>query len=901
MADLEEDNASAMAGFDNKSVLHQLDIIDEITQHRIDKNNEYLAHYKESLEEEKKLRENQQQEIFKTEEEYKNAVAELNFKNMQLENGTDEKGAVLSDKKRQKLEKETEALQKQIDNYEYLGSAIDSIKDKIENGLSWEEVEDIGFNNLISDLDLIIDKANSVKTAAELIGEGFTVAAEDVEKFSDTFPELLENYELMTDGSIRLNKKTLQENLESLKTEVDARTEAKLFEVDQQIELKKLEQEYLQEKLTSLENYLKGEGSAQDAIDKIAAAGAKYKQGLLKITGQEIGELTNYSIDSANKEGAALLDMLNQVGKGFAQASQAHYAMIKGIPYTGTFNLNFSGTAATAQQYASNVGAIDRFTKDKENYEKIYAEAQTVQAQLNQVQGEIDALNKRRVLIEASRNKSLNTLNRAASGLAGKDKSSGGSSKEEKEKTIDEEFDRYWEYKKAIDMLDKSLSRLEKTQSKLHGKELIKSLKEENQLLEKQKANYEALLQAQERHAGELQGQLATYGAIFQNNGELANYADLTSSMLEQYANAVQSYNAKLMTEAEYNIYEKQYEDFKKALEKYDSLYYSEMQDTLDKLDDARRKQLENNLKAWETEIQIKLNLTQAERDWNAFIRDIEQDFRKIYKDLTIESVYDTKDFNTYVTDLNTTLQAIHDVENEIDKLMAGGVSDMFESVSEAQEKLKDLEGEMLEQGKELYSLYQSVWDNYIDKLDQAADNLKDINDEFGHISDELEYQKKLIELIYGDKAYVKMDKFYTAQQKNINMQISSLKTQKDFWEQQFNAAYEMNKKNHNVILNDMSTWTEDMRKAYDEMIDSQEKLNNMIIEGINNLTDKYLNKLAEALDNLDKSIWGMSLDDLKNDWDKITDLADEYLEDQEKAAEVQLLINNLKIVYEFL
>ena len=49
------------------------------------------------------------------------------------------------------------------------------------------------------------------------------------------------------------------------------------------------------------------------------------------------------------------------------------------------------------------------------------------------------------------------------------------------EKNFSDEFDRYWEYKKAIDILDKSLSRLEKQQSKLHGKELIESLINEDQ------------------------------------------------------------------------------------------------------------------------------------------------------------------------------------------------------------------------------------------------------------------------------------------------------------------------------------------------------------------------------------------------------------------------------------
>ena len=552
------------------------------------------------------------------------------------------------------------------------------------------------------------------------------------------------------------------------------------------------------------------------------------------------------------------MEKLAQIAEGdandyAAQREQLHIMRLEAL------GLVAEGTADRLNTLAASMKKIDKYGSP----ELIKAAEEKTKAFNNKKKALEEA-------IEQAKNGNFGSLMGASSKSSGKDK----------DKTFEDEFDRYWEFKKAIDMLDKSMARLQKTQSKLHGKELIDSLKKENELLEQQKANYDALLHAQEREAGELQGKLDYFGATFADNGELTNYADVTKKMLDAYTSGTVS--------------EKAYEDFKKALERYDSLYYSEIQDTLDKLDDARRKQLENNLKGWETEIQIKLDLTEAERNWNDFVRDLEQDFRKIYEDLTIESAFDTKNFETYNDDLNTTLQAINDVENEITKLASTGRSDMFESMSEAQEKLKDLGNQLIENGKSLYELYESVWDNYINKLDQAADNLKDINDEFGHITNELEYEKKLIELIYGDKAYDKMTKYYDAQQKNINMQIDSLKTQRDFWEDQFQAAYMMNKDEHNVILNDMSTWTEDMRKAYDQMIESQESLNDKITEGIENLTDNYLNKLAETFDKLENAVWNMNLDALSDDWDRITGLADEYLDDVEGAYEIQNLANQI-------
>ena len=119
----------------------------------------------------------------------------------------------------------------------------------------------------------------------------------------------------------------------------------------------------------------------------------------------------------------------------------------------------------------------------------------------------------------------------------------------------------------------------------------------------------------QKQDAEELRAQLSTMGLAFDANGAITNYAAATSAALAQYAQAVEQYNAGLIDETTFKVFEKSYENFKKLLERYDALYYTEMQDTQDKLDDMRRKQLANNLKAWEVKIHLRLDTTKAQRD----------------------------------------------------------------------------------------------------------------------------------------------------------------------------------------------------------------------------------------------------------------------------------------------
>jgi len=101
----------------------------------------------------------------------------------------------------------------------------------------------------------------------------------------------------------------------------------------------------------------------------------------------------------------------------------------------------------------------------------------------------------------------------------------------------------------------------------------------------------------QKKEAEELREQLSPSGVDFDANGAITNYAAATSKAMTTYANAINEYNADKLDEEGLKVYEKAYEKFKKALERYDKLYYSEMVDTQDKIDDNLTKQIENNLK----------------------------------------------------------------------------------------------------------------------------------------------------------------------------------------------------------------------------------------------------------------------------------------------------------------
>ena len=458
--------------------------------------------------------------------------------------------------------------------------------------------------------------------------------------------------------------------------------------------------------------------------------------------------------------------------------------------------------------------------------------------------------------------------------------------KEEKRK--EDEIDRYWELNRAIENVEESLSDLDKQQEKLYGKEKIKSLKEENKLLAEQADKYRALAEEQRKEASELQGILSNYGVVFDAQGAVSNYLAATQAMLNKYNQAVAAYNAGLIDEATFGVTEKAYENFKSTLERYETLYYNEMRETQNKLDDIHRQELENNLEAWEIEIQLKLDMKELKRQWNDFFKEINENFKLVYEDLGATMKNLVKNSKTYKGkdgDIATIRTAISDVTKEIDKMRSGGSSDMFESISQAQEKLKELNEQLMDSATALRDLWEEAWDTYLEGIDQTADKFEDIMEQYEKANEQIEYQKELIELLYGDEAYNLMSEYYEAQLENTLGQVSSLKQQADMWKQQYEIAKAIDEQN--------GTTSEDTKKFYEEWQEAQDKVNDKVKEYIKLLQDDYKNTIKEIFSDLEKYMTGgTNFDYVKEEWDLLQKQVEGYYDDIEKVYQLNTLAN---------
>ena len=791
------------------------------------------------------------------------------------------------------------------------------------------------------EFDSISAAMDDIAEKAAIVGEKYVVAATDLRELNNTFPGIIEGMEVLKDGTVQLNEEIVQSAMKAAEDEVKADAKATVEKLHNQATL-------LRAKQTSYENMANAAlilAKSEEHTDaECANARASISAELANL--QELN--SKEATDSTNKNAKEVADASEENGEAVAknwesafqaladasyQAASAAIANMNAVESGGEatekkISVQYKGTSGVDKDASIIQKTKDSLSEDNEQETDWAAMAEAYAQMADQAGAAANDIEGMIAQIGAAATDVDKKFSNVAKGLGANPKDVKGSKRDKTDQKdlINDEIDRYWDINNAISKINQELERTEQLEKKIStyqqhyaGKTLIKSLqkenallKEKNGILDKQYQNYQKLYEIQSQELGELKGKI---GGNW-NGNELQNYAELFQANVDKYNAVISAYNA--MTKEQQDASGKQmiedakraYDTYKDALERYQTLYYNEMYDTENKLAEYRQQQLENqfkiienNLKVWETEIQIKLDMTGLKRDWKAFMKEVETDFRKIYKDLTKASNFDIDIFGTHIEDAETRIKQIEDVEAEIRKMEASKdangvvqISDdmMFGSISEAQEKLKELSKELIDVGNSLNDMYKQVWDNYIDGLDQAKDNFEDINDEIEHLTKELEYEKELIELIYGDKAYELMDKYYTTQQKNIENQIGSIQQQAQFWEEQFEKAFEMNKDKHNVNRDDMSTWTEDMRKAYDNMIEAQEKLNDLVIEGIQNLRDEYLNNIAKTLSEMDKAMWGMDFDKVKEDWDFIQKRADEYLDDVEGAYKIQSLQNKI-------
>lgn len=273
-----------------------------------------------------------------------------------------------------------EDILKNIDEYKNLQQQIttDSVllgelKKQLDS-TDWHlQITTSGTENILSIGDGLVAQSEQIKNAAMLIGEGFKVAAEDAQQLANIFPELMENAEVLSDGTIKLSAKTvaavlgdgqeivngdidktvkLIDNQIQVLTEEKAAAEAK-FEIlkaskEGEVNLSAEEKDELAKQEKKLLQYLIDLGLDEEQADNaIQAAKAGNMQEYNRIVGlvsddvyTNLSDSTQKAAEDTYNNSNNMVLSLDSIGRQAFNVASAIASMITGTPsYNGLVNV----------------------------------------------------------------------------------------------------------------------------------------------------------------------------------------------------------------------------------------------------------------------------------------------------------------------------------------------------------------------------------------------------------------------------------------------------------------------------------------------------------------------------------------------------------------------------------
>ena len=488
---------------------------------------------------------------------------------------------------------------------------------------------------------------------------------------------------------------------------------------------------------------------------------------------------------------------------------------------------------------------------------------------------------------------------------------SGKAKEPNKAKPATSKPDRYRNNTVKANNLANSMTKLQKAQERLTGKDALDNLQKQLQILEKQNRTINERIRLQKDEQAELKNALKKYGAAFNEEGTLTNYNATYSKIIDEYNKVITKWNSMSADQQEKNkdMVNNAKEIMNKALDnlkRYDALQQEQAKSIQDRIDNAQA-QIDNKVKQFELKIEASLDLSQAKRDWNKFRRDFIEEIRD--DDILGLNRYKLADLNSFFNKAQTgSLQVLSDKLHNI--MGASQNSGIFSadylsstlkqmSLTDSQAWLKqitDVSDNMVEELENLKSVADEVKESIFDMIDSVGEAFDEQMDEYEFLGDVLDHNMKLIELMYGDKAYDKMSKYYDSIAENNNKQLDFLSQTRDMWYgRMMEQEYRMNQLVAEQGTNSIAyKEAEERFKRYQkEWIDSVKNLNGALEDALQNLQARFQNTINNILVDFEKELsGGRLLDDVADEWDMLNDKAETYLDTINAAYEVDKLEN---------
>lgn len=435
-------------------------------------------------------------------------------------------------------------------------------------------------------------------------------------------------------------------------------------------------------------------------------------------------------------------------------------------------------------------------------------------------------------------------------------KKGGGGSKKDKKQASDE-IERYHVIKNKLEDINHQLDLISMAKDRAFGKDRLA-------LLDKEIAKYKQLASAQEQYIAEInehykadQAVMAGYGALFDENGTITNYVEMMNAQIAKF-------NSSLSDEAE-----KEYNNFKKALENYES--------SQDLFQEAQKQWHEYRQKIFDAQ----LEKIEYKLEFRVDIDDEELKYLEYLLDRLDDAAYDTAESianlgkqidlandksQAYTQSVKELLDLISNGNGEdlYGKLLNGSLNyesllnntlladQDFNSAQWLEDLQKAYDG-LIDQQKE----FAQLWDDYIAKMEDFWDSWKekfdDAEDRLGFLKDVASNYKNLIDILGKDNLGIS-----DATMARLDATMSSAATEKAAASyKEYLAAKQAY---DSAMAKDLDPeiikhYKEAMEDAYQDMQSDQSDAAQQLEDEYKNAIDRIFEKWEKGISGIQKSL----------------------------------------------
>lgn len=471
------------------------------------------------------------------------------------------------------------------------------------------------------------------------------------------------------------------------------------------------------------------------------------------------------------------------------------------------------------------------------------------------------------------------------------DRGSGSDSKPKVEEFQEDEKDIYHDVNIELAKINNNIEKLQTQEEQLVGQSKIDNLREQYALLNKEIEKTGEKIDIAKGEMNELQEKLSSQGVSFNADGTISNYSAAYDAQLA-HLNAVISHYNSLSAKGQ-ESYQQTLDDAKEGfkkftedIERYDEILTDMIPGLEADIQDAINEQIEMKIEAFHQEIEIRLDMAEAEREWNEFYKNIIKDIDE--DDILGNATERLKDFMSYykesaegVIQVNT--EHINQILSELKAMDENGVANVYgkdetEYRKQALEDLQNYYQQLMSDLTDIHDLSDEIHESYVDMIDEAQEKFDEQIETFERVNELLEHDKNVISMIYGEESYSALAQYYDKQEENNNKQLDFQKQQVEFWKQQMEIAEEGS-----------DAW----EAAKENWMSAVDEWNSAVEAAIENLQEKYLNAINAIFQNLNNQVTnGLGLDYTESQWELINKNADQYLDSVNSIYQVQQLQN---------